>query len=92
MRDQPVGEGATTLDMLYANYPWLKERMESMEHKLNVAQQALEYISQPTVGFRGDDAIETFVRDLADPEQVKDALVTCISIAQQAKENITDGQ
>lgn len=29
-KDQPVGEGATTLDMLYANYPWLKERMETM--------------------------------------------------------------
>lgn len=33
-RDQPIGEGATTLDMLYANYPWLKERMELTEKLL----------------------------------------------------------
>tara|TARA_R110002094_G_scaffold121313_2_gene116112 strand:- start:1296 stop:1565 length:270 start_codon:yes stop_codon:yes gene_type:complete len=88
MKDQPIGEGATTLDMLYANYPWLKDRMESMDRKLDVAQQALEYISQPTIGFSGDVDIQTFVRDFSNPEQIKDALLNCICIAQSAKENI----
>jgi len=33
-KDQPIGEGASTLDMLHANYPWLKERMELTEKLL----------------------------------------------------------
>jgi len=34
MNNEPIGEGATTLDMLYANYPWLKERMEKTQKLL----------------------------------------------------------
>ncbi|MEE8114370.1 MAG: hypothetical protein V3T23_08435 [Nitrososphaerales archaeon] len=86
--NRTIGEGATTLDMLYHNYPWLKTLMMRKERQLDAAKQALEYISQPTMSYDNSMSPEEFVENSATPKDIKLALITCIQLAQRTKEAI----
>ena len=38
---QRIGEGTTTLDMLYANYPWLKTLIENKDKEIATLKRAV---------------------------------------------------